>query len=71
VRLNMLLQILGTLERFSTEITLVRLERNVHPDMRGDMVAFHSSSTTATPLTSQVEVVRALSANVTLADMFL
>lgn len=41
--LNMLLQILRTLECFATEITLVRLQWDVDSNVRSDMITFHSS----------------------------
>lgn len=69
--LDVLLQILRALEGLSAEITFVRLERDMDPDMGCDMVAFYSSRATAAPLASQVEVVCALAANVTLANVFL
>lgn len=68
---DVLLQILGTLECLSTEITLVWLQRNVDSNVRGDMVTFHGGSPTATPLASQVEVVCTFSANMALANVFL
>lgn len=69
--LDVLLQILGALEGFPAEITLVWFKRYMHADMRGDVVALDSGSATATPLAGQVEVVCALAADVTLAHMFL
>lgn len=68
---DVLLQILRALECLSTEVALVWLQRNVDSNVRGDMVTFHGGSPTATPLASQVEVVCALSANMTFANVFL
>jgi hypothetical protein len=67
--LDMLLQVLGTLERLATELALVRLERNVNTDVRGDVVSLDCSSSARVPLASQVEVVCALTANMTLTDV--
>lgn len=69
--LDMLLQVLGTLERLATELTLVRLERNVNTDVRGDVVSLDCSSSARVPLASQVEVVCALTANMALTDVLL
>lgn len=69
--LDVLLQVLWTLEGLPTEVALVRLQRNVHADVRGDMVALHGSSPARVPLASQVEVVGALPANMTLTDVVL
>ena len=67
----MLLQILRALERFATEVTLVRLQGNVDANMRCDVVALDSCRATCAPLTGQVEVVGALASDVTLAYMVL
>ena len=69
--LDMFLQILGTFERLSAEFALVRFERDVDSDVRGDVVAFDSGGATGPPLAGQVEVICALTADVTLADMVL
>ena len=69
--LDVLLQILGALEGFPAEITLVWFKRYMHADVRGEVVALDSGSATAAPLAGQVEVVCALAADVTLAHMFL
>jgi hypothetical protein len=42
--LDMLLQVLGTLERLATELTLVRLQRNVNTDVRGDVITLDCGS---------------------------
>jgi len=67
----MLLQVLGTLERLATELTLVRLQGNVNTDVRGDVVSLDCSSSARVPLASQVEVVCALTANMALTDVLL
>jgi hypothetical protein len=68
--LNVLLQVLGTLEGLSTEVTFVRLEWNVYSDVRGDVVTLHGSGPALIPTTSEVEVVCALSTNMLLANVF-
>lgn len=69
--LDMLLQILGTLESLATEVALVRLERHMDPDVRGYVVTLDGGSVASTPLASQVQVVSALASNMALADVFL
>jgi hypothetical protein len=71
VRFHVLLKILGSLKRLATEVAFVRLERDVNADMRRDMVAFHSGCPAVSPLAGQVEVVGALSTNVTLTNVIL
>jgi len=71
VRLDMLLQVLGTLEGFATEVALVRLQGDVDSDVRGDVVTLDGRSTTVAPLTGQIEVVGALTANMALAHVIL
>lgn len=67
----MLFQILWTLERFATQVTLMRLQGYVNTDVRGDMVAFDRGRSTRAPLASEVEVVSTLAAYMALADVFL
>jgi len=69
--LDVLLQILGTLERLSAKLALVRLERHMDADVRSDVVTLDSSCAAACPLTRQVEVVGALAANMTLTNVIL
>ena len=71
VSLDMLLEILRTLEGLTAEITLVRLQRNVDANMRSDVIALHSRCTAVAPLACQVEVVGALTTNMTLTNMVL
>lgn len=52
--LDMLLQILGTLEGFPAEIAFVRFKWHVNTDMRGNVISLHSGCPTATPLASEV-----------------
>ena len=67
----MLLQILGTLEGLSTEVTLVRLKWDVNSNMGSNVVTLDGSGTALVPTACEIEVVCALAANVLLANMFL
>lgn len=69
--LDVLLEILWSLECLATEIALMRLEWDVDTDVRGDVIPFDSGSATCTPSACQVEVVRALATNMTLANVIL
>jgi hypothetical protein len=69
VRLYVLLEILRTLEGFAAEIALVRLQRNVHANVRGDVIALDSGSATVTPLAGQIQVVGTLATNMALTDV--
>ena len=69
--LYMLLQILRPLEGLPTEIALMRFQRDMHANVRSDVVAFDCCGATVAPMTYQVEVVRALPTNVPLANVFL
>lgn len=71
VSLDVLLEILRTLERLATKVAFVRLERNVNADVRSDVVSLDGGGTASTPLASQVQVVGALAANMALADVIL
>ena len=67
----MLLQVLRALERLSTEVALMRLQRDVDSDVGGDVIALDSSGAAGVPATRQIQVVCALASNVLLADMVL
>lgn len=69
--LDMLLQILWTLKGLATEIALMRLERHMHTNVRGDVVAFDSGSIARPPLASQVQVIGTLATDMALANVFL
>ena len=69
--LDMLLEILRTLECLSTELALMGLQRDMDTDVRGDVIAFDCCGTAATPLAGQIEVICAFSTDVTLANVFL
>lgn len=69
--LDMLLEILGTLEGLAAELALVRLQRHMHTNMRSDMIALHSGSTARVPAAGQVQVVGALATDMALADVLI
>lgn len=49
----------------------MRLQRHMDADVRGDMVAFDRGRATRAPLASEIQIVGALAADMTLANMFL
>jgi len=67
VSLDVLLEILRSLESLSTEVALVRLEGNVDANVRCDVIALDGCDAARTPVASQVEVVCALATDVTFA----
>lgn len=69
--LDMLLQVLRALEALATEVALVRLQRDMDTNMRGDVVALNSGGTAEVPTTGQVEIVGALATDMALADVLL
>jgi hypothetical protein len=71
VSLDVLLQVLGSLEALAAEIALVWLQGHMNADMRCNVVALDRSRPALIPLTGQVQVVGALSTNVFLADMLI
>nr|POF15177.1 hypothetical protein CFP56_42065 [Quercus suber] len=71
VGLDVFLEILRALERLAAKVAFVWLERDVDADVGGDVVAFHGSGATGTPLTGEVEVVGTLPADMTLANVIL
>lgn len=71
VSLDMLLQVLRTLEGLATEVALVRLQGDMDTNVRRDVVALDRGGTAGTPLTSQVQVVGALAADMALTHVFL
>ena len=71
VGLDVLLQILGTLEGFSAEVTLVGLQGNVDPDVRSDVVTLDGRGAAVGPAAGEIQIVGTLSTDVTLADVFL
>jgi hypothetical protein len=71
VRLHVLLQILWSLECFTAEIALVRLERDVHSNMRSDVITLDSSSPAVAPLACEIQIIGAFAADMALANMVL
>ena len=69
--LDVLLQILRSLESLTAEVALMRLQRDMDTNVRRDVVTFYSRGTTITPLTSQIQVVGALATNMAFANMVL
>lgn len=69
VGLDVLLQVLRTLEGLSAEVAFVWLERDVYSDVGGDMVALDSGGTAGVPTAGKVQVVGALPADMFLADV--
>ena len=69
--LDMLLQVLRTLESLPTEIAFVGFEWYMHSDVGGYVVTLDSRSTTIAPLASQVQVIGALAPDMSLADVVL
>jgi len=69
VGLDVLLEILRALESLATEVTLVWLQRHVDADVRGDVISLDSRRAAATPLAGEIEIVCALAANMSLADV--
>lgn len=52
VSLDMLLEILGSLESLATEVALMRLQWDMHPDVGRDVIAFDGSCAAVPPLAS-------------------
>ena len=69
--LDVFLQVLRTLECFSTEFTFVWLQGNVDSNMGGDVVAFDRRGATSAPSASEIEVVCALAADMAIANVLL
>jgi hypothetical protein len=67
----MFLEILWAFKGLATEFALVRLERDMDSNVRGNVVTLDRGRTATSPLTCQVEVVGRFAADVALADMFL
>jgi hypothetical protein len=71
VGLDVLLKVLGTLERFAAELTLVRLQGHMDADVRGDVITLDGGGAARVPLAGEAEVVGALAANMALTDVLL
>ena len=71
MRLDVFLQVLGTLEGLAAKLAFVRFQRDVDSDVRGDVIALDGGGSAAAPLTGQVEVVGRLAADMTFTDVLL
>ena len=71
VCLHVLFEVLGTFEFLAAGVTNVWLERDMHANVRGDVIALDGSSATAAPATGEVEVVGGAAADVNFAHMIL
>ena len=69
--LDVLLQILGSLECLTTEVAFVRLQGHVNTNVRCDVVTLHSGSSAIAPLAGQIQVVGALATDVAFAYVIL
>jgi hypothetical protein len=69
--LDVLLEILRTLEGLLAGVALVRLEWNMDTDVRSDVIALDSSRVAVDPSTSQVKIVGGLAADMTLTHVLL
>lgn len=69
--LDMFLKILWSLKGLATELALVRLERNMNSDVRGDVVALDGCCSALTPCACQVEVVGRFSTDVSFTYVLL
>lgn len=67
--LDMLLQVLGPLEGLTAKATLVRFERDVNPNVGGDVVTFDRASVTSLPATDKVQVISALSSDMSFTEV--
>jgi hypothetical protein len=69
--LDMLLEILWSLEGLATKLALVRFQRNVNSNVRGNVIALDGGGTTLAPGAGEIEVISRLSANMAFANMLL
>lgn len=69
VGLDVLLEILGPLERLGAEVALVGLEGHVHSDVRSNVISLDGHNATVVPVADQRQVVGALSADVGVTQM--
>ena len=69
--LDVLLQVLRALEGLAAKVALVRLERDVHADVRGDVVSLDGRRPAVAPLAGEVEIVGALAPDMALAHVVL
>jgi hypothetical protein len=71
MRLYVLFKILRAFERLAAEIALVRLQGDVHANVRCDVVALDRGGAAVAPLAGQVQVVGALATNMALTNVIL
>ena len=71
VSLDVLLAVLRTLEPLVADVAAVGLQGHMDAHMRGDVVPLDGGGVAATPLTSQLKIVRALAPDVRFAHMIL
>lgn len=71
VGLDMLLQILGTLEGLSASRALVGFEWNMHSDMRSDMIPLHCGGPAAAPCAGQIQIVGTFPTDMAFTNMLL
>jgi hypothetical protein len=71
MRLDVLLQILRTLEGLAAKVALVRLEWHMNAYVRRDVVSLDSSGPALVPPADEVQIVGALAPNMLLADVLL
>jgi hypothetical protein len=69
--LDMLFEILGTLECLLAVVALVWLQWDMDADVRGDVITLHGGCPAGSPGTGEVQIIGRLAANVILADVIL
>src|SRR2546430_1836097 len=69
--LDMFLQVLRSFKGLAAKVTFVRLEWNMHANVRSDMIALDGGGTAVPPLAGEVQIVGALSTDMPLANMVL
>jgi len=67
----MLLQVLRSFKGLAAKVTFVRLEWNMHANVRSDVIALDGGGTAVAPLAGEVQIVGALSPDMALANMVL
>ena len=69
--LDVLLQVLRSLESLAAEVAFVRLERDMYANVRCYVVTLHCGCPTCAPLACEVEIVGALATDMAFAYMIL
>lgn len=67
--LDMLLEVLGSLEGLAAELALVRLQGNVNANVACDVIALDRGRAARVPTAGQVQVICALATDMALADV--